>query len=254
MPSTVLSFLWLLALFLAKVSGFVIQTRRTCCWPKELKVLSMTSAYAGEVGDGTKGLSVISYLPYNTTLPDGTCVQVGPFLESEWNSGMDLMNLIIREGRTWPFDQEFETLDSYQAYFLSHAAFVVRTHPTDDSHDDDEPSDVMGCFYIKPNYPGRCSHICNGGFITTPKYRIRGVGKLMGNMFLRMARDLGYKSAYFNLVFQSNQASVKLWESLGFQRVAVLEKAAALEGIEGLDTAFGYRYDLETLADDYFLG
>ena len=76
----------------------------------------------------------------------------------------------------------------------------------------------------------------------------------MGNMFLRMARDLGYKSAYFNLVFQSNQASVKLWESLGFQRVAVLEKAAALEGIEGLDTAFGYRYDLETLAEDYFLG
>ena len=241
--ATIISFLLVFA-FLTKASGFVVQTPSV--WP-QLKLL-MTSAYAGQVGDGTKGLSAIPYLPYNTTLPDGTCVQVGPFLESEWDPGMDLMNLIIREGRTWPFDQEFVTVDSYRAYFLSHAAFVVRTRH------DDETSDLMGCFYIKPNYPGRCSHICNGGFITTPKYRNRGVARLMGNMFLRMARDLGYKSAYFNLVFESNQASVNLWESLGFKRVAVLEKAAALEGIEGLDTAFGYRYDLETLAEDYFLG
>ena len=46
---------------------------------------------------------------------------------------------------------------------------------------------------------------------------------------------------------------MKLWESLGFQRVATLEKAARLKGLdEGcLDTAYGYRYDLETLPKDY---
>ena len=224
----------------------------------------MTSAYAGEAGDGTKGLAEISYLPYDTNLADGTPVQVGPFMETEWETGMELMNLVIREGRSWPFDQEFETVDSYRAYFLSHAAFVVRTRRDSNKDVDDDnitdnenrnkASDVMGCFYIKPNYPGRCSHICNGGFITTPKYRNRGVARLMGNVFLRIARDLGYKSAYFNLVFESNRASVNLWESLGFQRTAVLEKAAALKGMEGLDTAFGYRYDLEALPEDYFLG
>lgn len=37
------------------------------------------------------------------------------------------MNLIIREGKTWPFEQEFDTLDAYRGYFLSNAAFVVRT-------------------------------------------------------------------------------------------------------------------------------
>ncbi len=47
--------------------------------------------------------------------------------------------------------------------------------------------------------------------------------------------------------------SVNLWESLGFQRVATLEKAARLEGLEEgyLDTAYGYRYDLEMLPRDY---
>mmetsp|Transcript_5303 Transcript_5303/g.8828 ORF Transcript_5303/g.8828 Transcript_5303/m.8828 type:complete len:101 (-) Transcript_5303:46-348(-) len=63
---------------------------------------------------------------------------------------------------------------------------------------------------------------------------------------------VGTKS-YFNLVFKSNVGSVKLWDSLGFQRVSTLENAARLEGLEDgeLDTAYGYRYDLEKLPDDY---
>lgn len=202
----------------------------------------MTTAYEGEPGDGTTGLSELKWIPYRTTLPGGQTVEVGPFLESEWNDGMQLMNLIIREGKSWPFDEEFETLDSYRGYFLSHAALVVRST---------KGGDVMGCFYIKPNYPGRCSHICNGGFITSPQFRDMGVAKLMGRAFLAAARDLGYKAAYFNLVFKSNKPSIALWESLGFERVAVLENAARLEGVEGLDKAYGYRYDLETLSANH---
>ena len=201
-----------------------------------------TSAYEGDPGDGTKGLSRLIYLPYRTTLHDGTPVEVGPFKREEWQQGCELMNLIIREGKTWPFDKEFETIESYRSYFLSHAGFVVRSV---------QDKQFMGCFYVKPNFPGRCSHVCNGGFITSPNYRNKGVAKLMGTVFLQVAKDLQYKSAYFNLVFKSNAASVVLWESLGFRRVAVLEKAARLEGVEGLDTAYGYRFDLEALEDGY---
>jgi L-amino acid N-acyltransferase YncA len=100
-------------------------------------------------------------------------------------------------------------------------------------------------------HAGRCSHICNGGFITWPNHRQLGVARLMGVFFLTAARDLGYKSAYFNLVFRSNTASVILWESLGFERVATLENAARLVGVEGLDSAYGYRFDLTTLPPDY---
>jgi len=59
--------------------------------------------------------------------------------------------------------------------------------------------------------------------------------------------------SYFNLVFKSNVGSVKLWESLGFQRVATLENAARLEGLPRgeLDTAYGYRYDLDKLPGDH---
>lgn len=67
---------------------------------------------------------------------------------------MDLMNLIIREGKSWPFDIEFATLDEYRAYFLSHSAFVVRA--LEDGVDaEGHPSpagDVLGSFYVS-----RCS-------------------------------------------------------------------------------------------------
>ena len=56
-------------------------------------------------------------------------------------------------------------------------------------------------------------------------------------------------------MFKSNHGSVYLWESLGFQRVATLENAARLEGLgeDELDTAYGYRYDLEKLPEDYLV-
>lgn len=48
----------------------------------------------------------------------------------------------------------------------------------------------LGSFYIKPNYPGRSSHVCNGGFIVTDASRNRGVGRLMGEAYLEWAPKL----------------------------------------------------------------
>lgn len=222
----------------------------------------MTTAYQGIPGDGKHNSHLISdVIPFQATLVDGRRVEVDFFRrleddieEDEYYAGMALMNLIIREGRSWPFDQEFESVDDWRGYFLSHTAFVVRAinNGMDSSKKHSSRSgEILGCFYVKPNYPGRCSHICNGGFITAPRFRRLGVGRLMGRAFLRVAKDLGYKSSYFNLVFKSNVGSVLMWESLGFERVAVLENAASLEGLDELDTAYGYRYDLDKLSDNY---
>ena len=109
----------------------------------------MTTAYSGEAGDGTLGLEQLQYLPYKTTIRNGNEVEIAPFKESEWDRGMELMNLIIREGKTWPFVEEFHTVEAYRSYFLSHAAFVVRSIGKQDE------GEILGCFYIKPNFPGK---------------------------------------------------------------------------------------------------
>lgn len=53
----------------------------------------------------------------------------------------------------------------FKAYFLSHVTLVL---------EDQKRGEVLGTFYIKPNFPGRCNHICNAGFLVPP--HARGVG------------------------------------------------------------------------------
>lgn len=164
-----------------------------------------TSAYQGTPSDGKHNHQLLTHLiPYQSTLKDGRRVEVDFFRhsptdieEDEWYVGMALMNLVIREGRSWPFEAEFTSVDDWRAYFLSHTAFVVRA--LDNGMDaarrnSSSPGEILGCFYIKPNFPGRCSHVANGGFITAPRFRGLGIGRLMGKVFLRAARDTGYKS------------------------------------------------------------
>lgn len=54
----------------------------------------------------------------------------------------------------------------------------------------DWEKECLGSFYIKPNYPGRSSHVCNGGFLVTDGARNRGVGRLMGEGYLDYAPKL----------------------------------------------------------------
>ena len=62
----------------------------------------------------------------------------------------------------------------------------------------------LGSFYVKPNYPGRSSHVCNGGFLVTPAARNKGVGKSMGECYLDWAPLLVSLACSQNLVQPSH--------------------------------------------------
>jgi len=212
----------------------------------------MTSAYGGSPGTGTLGISALAYLPLVTVLSSRR-VAVGAIRKEEWEPCRVMMNVIIDEGLSWPFLQEYDTMDAFCGYFLSHAAFVVRAEEAgvDSDGNPSQKGDLLGMFYVKPNFPGRCAHVCNGGFITFPRFRRQGVGRLMGSCFLKFAKDLGYKASYFNLVFASNPESLALWESLGLSRVAHIPRCAEIKGFDDLVDAYGYRQDLEALPSDF---
>ena len=74
----------------------------------------------------------------------------------------------IETGLSWPFEEEFIDYASFSQYFMSHSAFVVRVANYQNKSAkfrDAIDHGVLGCFYVKPNFPGRCAHVCNGGFI-----------------------------------------------------------------------------------------
>lgn len=97
---------------------------------------------------------------------------------------------------------------------------------------------IAGCYYVKPNYPGRSSHICNAGFLVPVSQRGKGVGSVLARSFLHYAPRLGYEASVFNLVYVNNLASVRIWESLGFTKAGRIPRAGRLRKANGKGEEF----------------
>jgi ribosomal protein S18 acetylase RimI-like enzyme len=147
----------------------------------------------------------------------------------------DMLNEEILAGTSYPQEQPLDRA-AFEAYFLGHAAFAVRHKAT---------GRICGIFYVKPNFPGRCSHICNGGFVTHRDFRRQGVARFMATAFLRVAKDLGFRASFFNLVFVSNVPSVNLWRSLGFVETGRVPNAGRLNGHADLVDALQFYKEFE---------
>ncbi|KAE8267161.1 hypothetical protein A4X09_0g5178 [Tilletia walkeri] len=119
----------------------------------------------------------------------------------------------IEDGRTYPQEES-------KAFGAEGKAFEAYFFAADD---------------VFPNYPGRSSHICNGGFVVSHSHRGLSIGSALGKSYLHYAPQLGYKASVFNLVYVNNIASVRIWDNLGFIRAGLIPKAGRLrcEGERG---------------------
>lgn len=107
------------------------------------------------------------------------------------------MNLEIEKGDTYPMIAPMP-INSFGKYWFQNFGAVMLLGGLGSIEDvrrlerarADWEKVCLGSFYIKPNYPGRSSHVCNGGFLVTDAARNRGVGRLMGEGYLEWAPQL----------------------------------------------------------------
>ncbi|OJD14901.1 hypothetical protein AJ78_04786 [Emergomyces pasteurianus Ep9510] len=138
----------------------------------------------------------------------------------------DQLNKEIEMGDTYPMIDPI-SLDSFGPYWFSNFGAVMLLGDISSIHEVQDMGRMgtdwrkicLGSFNIKPNYPGRSSHVCNGTFLVTDASRNRGVGRLMGECYLEWAPLLGYTYSVFNLVYETNVASCRIWDALGFKRI-----------------------------------
>ena len=76
---------------------------------------------------------------------------------------------------------------------------------------------VVGSAKMGPNRPGRGAHIATASFLVSPRQQGRGVGRALGHHVVEWARGAGYRGIQFNAVVETNEAAVRLWQSLGFR-------------------------------------
>jgi ribosomal protein S18 acetylase RimI-like enzyme len=175
--------------------------------------------------------------PIVKNLKSGIKYEVDYMHPQEEEAVRALLNSVIVEGKTYPQKQPLSQAE-FSSYWLSKDAFVVRASAVDSTQ---KPKDILGAFYLKPNFPGRCSHICNAGFIVQARLRGQGIGRFMGESMLKIAASLGYEAVMFNLVFETNIASIRLWQSLGFEIIGRIPGAAKLENQQVVDALMLYR-------------
>lgn len=164
----------------------------------------------------------------------------------------DQINKEIEGGDTYPMIEPF-TPHGFADYWFQNFGAVMLLGSIDtaaailgaDDAQQDWSRECLGSFYVKPNYPGRSSHVCNGGLLVTDASRNRGVGRLMGECYIDWAPRLGYTYSMFNLVYETNVASCKIWDALGFKRIGRVRGAGSLKSHpDGLVDGIIYGRDL----------
>ncbi len=84
---------------------------------------------------------------------------------------------------------------------------------------------ILGSYYLKPNQVGYGSHIANGGYMTHPAARGKGIGKLLCEHSITNAKALGFKAIQFNMVVSTNSIAVDLWKKYGFKIIGTIPEA-----------------------------
>ncbi|KAK9470134.1 His(2)-Cys(2) zinc finger-domain-containing protein, partial [Dipodascopsis tothii] len=159
---------------------------------------------------------------YPITTPSAVPIELLAFL-------CDELNFEIEQGETYPMFEQL-LLDTFQNYWFGSFAAVMLLGDAPDIMDNrDWSKECLGSFYVKPNYPGRAAHVCNAGFLVAHHARGKGIGRVLAECYIDWAPKLGYSYSVFNLVFETNIASRKIWESLDFKRVGRIKGAGILK-------------------------
>lgn len=180
-----------------------------------------------------------------TIIPFSSRHQVPPSLLGYLS---DQLNKEIEMGDTYPMIDPM-SMEKFASYWFQNFGAVMLLGNIESADEVIEgknwATQCLGSFYIKPNYPGRSSHICNAGFLVTDAARNKGVGRLMGESYLEWAPRLGYTYSVFNLVYETNVASCRIWDALGFKRIGRVKGAGNLKSYPGqLIDAIIYGRDL----------
>ena len=128
----------------------------------------------------------------------------------------------------WPF---FEAIvskgDSYgfAADTNKQQAFELWMKTPQETFVYEADNQILGSYYLKPNFLGPGEHVCNCGYMVLESARGKGIATKLCIHSQELAFSLGFRGMQFNYVSSSNQTAIKLWEKLGFETIGLLPEA-----------------------------
>ncbi|PHQ33306.1 GNAT family N-acetyltransferase [Rhodopirellula bahusiensis] len=142
--------------------------------------------------------------------------QIRELFNADWPATWAVIEPAFRSGTTFPHPQDITSEAGYEIWAAGSAKAYVA---------EDESGGILGTYYLKPNQPGRGSHVCNCAYIVSSAARGMGIASKMCEHSQREALQEGYRSMQFNFVVSTNTGAVRLWQKLGFEIVGTLPEA-----------------------------
>lgn len=144
---------------------------------------------------------------------------LAPYAPSDAEGLLALVNEIIAEGNTLPWDSLFDQ-DSLAAMVAAQTAVICAKN---------QEGLVIGFYILHPNHIGRLAHIANASYGITGALRGRGLGRRLVEDSLDRAKAHQFKAMQFNAVVADNLGAIKLYDKLGFQRIGLVKDGFRLK-------------------------
>ncbi len=140
-------------------------------------------------------------------------ITIRAFSESDWPSVWSILQPVFKAAETYAFDPDMTEQEGYSTWIeLPKATYIAI----------DESESIVGTYYIKTNFQGPGSHVCNCGYVVSNQFRGKGIASAMCLHSQEQAPKLGYRSMQFNSVVSTNKDAIHLWKKLGFQVIGTL--------------------------------
>ncbi|MCW1887372.1 GNAT family N-acetyltransferase [Luteolibacter flavescens] len=163
-------------------------------------------------------------------------INIIPATEAHAGAVWRIFREVIAAGDAYVFEAD-TTYEAFLAYWFAARAYVAM-----------EGAEVLGSYIIKPNLPGRASHVANASYMVAAAARGKGVGGLMCAHSLREAKSQGFRAMQFNIVVSTNVTAVALWQKHGFAIIGTVPGAFRHETLGYVDAHVMFR-DLADIGD-----
>ena len=146
-------------------------------------------------------------------------IEIRPFEEADLQSLFEMYAAVVEDGGAVPANGA--SMDVFvEGWIRNRAVFVARSG-----------DQIVGSYFVRSNFPAFAARIAQGGYTVSRSARRQGIGRLMVEDSLCMAKRLGYSAMMFNLVLEGNPSRT-LYESLGFTVIGRIPNAK--DGEDGI--------------------
>jgi RimJ/RimL family protein N-acetyltransferase len=144
-------------------------------------------------------------------------IQIRLLEDEDWISVWKILEPIFRAGETYAYPRDISEQDARRRWTGAPNEVFVAEDPS--------TGDLVGTYYLRPNYDGPGAHVCNCGYAVSAVAQGKGVATLMCEHSQDRAVQLGFRAMQFNLVAATNEGAVRLWSKMGFEIVGTLPGA-----------------------------